>query len=136
MLISLMTTESLDFERDDPTQPGSYNDDGVWVEAEKITIEYVEGNLQPFRTGNNLLKNGEYRRITDAGYSADDARIFYTKTKLQTDSPHTKRKADRTLIDGLWYNVFSVKDWNRYGLHSDHYECILVREDQAVIENP
>lgn len=130
MPISLMTTESLDFERD---SAGGYLDaGGNWVESTKTTLEYVEGNLQPFRTGNNLLKNGEYRQITDAGYSASDARIFYTKTRLRTANQFTKTKADRTQIDGLWYNVFSVKDWSRYGLGSDHYECILVREDQPV----
>ncbi len=130
MPISLMTTESLDFERD--SGPGRLDTAGKWVEPTKTAIEYVEGNLQPFRTGNNLLKNGEYRAITDAGYSASDARIFYTATRLNTANQFTKTKADRTQIDGLWYNVFSVKDWARYGLGCDHYEVILVREDQAV----
>ena len=137
MMVSLLKTDMLDFERDDPNTKGRYDNTGKWVEAPKILIEYVEGNLQPFRTGNNILKNGEYRRMTKAGYSADDARIFYTDTRLLTENQFLSRKADRTQIDGLWFFVFSVKDWKRYGLTLDHYECILVREDQpAVAESP
>ena len=133
MPISLMKTESLDFERDDLTSAGRFDSQGKYVPAGTVSLNYVEGNLQPFRTGNNILKNGDYRRMTEAGYSAEDAKIFYTPTKLYSDNQFTKRKADRTTIDGFPYKVFSVKDWKRYGLGADHYEVILVRSDQPAV---
>ena len=130
MPISLLKTSSLTFTRDNAD--GYIGLEGLPIPSTTTELTEVQGSLQPFRTGNNILKNGDYQILTQAGYSSDDARIFYTKTRLQTTNQHLKRKADLTTIDGLTYFVFSVKDWSSYGLFTDHYECILAREDQSV----
>lgn len=128
-MISLLETRILSFVRDDPNSKGYYDENRRYVEASKLPPIQVEGNMQPFKAGNNLLRDGEHRLITEQGYNADDARIFYSATKLNPLDPFAKTKADRTTIDGHSYFVFSAKDWSGYGLSAEHYEYILVRED-------
>ncbi len=124
MSIRLLKGKTLSFTRDDPASVGYYDINGVWVEAGDITIS-ATGSLQPY-TGTS---NGEMQQIINSGYSAIDLRVFYTKTKLQTLNQFTKIKPDQTTIDGLTYDVFSVKDWNISSLSTSHYKALLARKD-------
>jgi hypothetical protein len=64
--------------------------------------------------------------------TANDARVVFTETKLQTSSQFTKIQADETTIDSLIYECFEVEDWNQYSLSTDHFRCIFVRKDEDV----
>lgn len=123
MTISLMKKITLSFVRDDVSNKGYYDTSGDWVEATTKTVS-LEGSLQPFSS----MANGEVRAIEAAGYSSSDVRVFYTKDILYTLNQHTGIKPDQTTIDGLTYDVFSVKDWNISGLDSSHYKALLARK--------
>ena len=133
--MGVLETSELSFLRDDPDKKGYYSETtGQWVEATDLLAIKAKGSLQPFRSGNSLLKQGIVQRITERGYFSEDARVFYTDILLKTASQFDSIKADETTIDGHTYFVFSVKNWAVFQSSLDHYECILVRNDNVTGE--
>ena len=133
--MGVLETSSLSFIRDDPNNKGYFSETtGQWVEADNLTAIKAKGSLQPFRSGNSLLKQGIVQRITERGYFSDDARVFYTDVLLKTVDQFTSTKADETTIDGHTYFVFSVKNWAIFQSSLDHYEYLLVRNDNPTGE--
>lgn len=124
MSLFLMKETTLSFLRDDPDNIGYYDTSGEWVEASNLPIA-ATGSLQPY-TG---IGNGEMQKILNNGYSAVDLRVFYTETKIQTLNQFSKTKPDQTVIEGLTYDAFSIKDWNVSSLSSSHYKVLLARKD-------
>ena len=133
--MGIIETSELSFLRDDPDNKGYFSETtGQWVEADDLQPFKAKGSLQPFRSGNSLLKQGTVQRITEQGYFSEDSRVFYTSTLLKTVSQFSGTKPDETTIDAHTYFVFSVKDWTTLGSTMGHYECLLVRNDNPTGE--
>ena len=120
-VIKLLRTSTLTITRFD-AQP-ELLESGKYSGVTTSTFD-IQCSLQPFK--------GIAQKVLPDGYKADDARLVYTQTKLNTTSQFTKVQADETQIDGLTYECFLVEDWNQFNLSTDHYRCIFVRKDQAV----
>ena len=97
---------------------------GRFAPAATSTPIVIECSIQPFA--------GIKQVILPSGMTANDARVVFTTTELQTSSQFTKIQADETTIDSLVYECFEVQDWNQYSMVPDHYMCIFVRKDQSV----
>lgn len=122
MGIRLFRTHTLPITRANPNS--GYKDPTTkrWVRGTD-TVTNVQGNLQPYRAGITRMELPE-------GVMASDARLFITKTLIQTATEQTNTEADSTTIDGLVYECFNVEPWQGYNLKAEHYYCIFIRRDK------
>ena len=84
----------------------------------------IECSIQPFRLGDRQL-------VLPEGTLAEDSRFVYTSADnlLRTVSQFGKTLADTTVIDGRVYEAFNANDWTGFGLRTDNYKVIFVRQD-------
>lgn len=115
----LMSRTPLTFNR---TGAGYWDESGRWVEG-GITPIATTGSLQPFKDGNK-------QTILPEGRRADEAYLYFTKTKINTANQFDDTNPDTVEIDGREYYALAVEDWSRHGLASDHYKVTLLRKDQ------
>ena len=105
-----------------PAEPG-YWENGEWVEPPDTSVP-IRCSIQPYQL------NSEDLLILPAGMSSKDSLVVFTKTQIKTVSQYTQTEADTTVIDGLTYVAFKVKNWARHtSLRTAHYEVTFVRED-------
>lgn len=104
-------------------EEGYLDENGKWFYGNTEQVIPIKCSLQPYVSGN------QERELPD-GVSATDARYVFTKTKILQSDDRTGIKADETVVEGIRYQCFRVKDYNMYGLPTDHYECIFVRKDK------
>lgn len=103
------------------------NEFGEIVEGTPIN-KSVQGSLQAIRTG------GTVARSLPEGIRTSDARFFYTKTNLQLADEGLKVSSAYTTIDGKKFTIFSEEDNTGFGLKTDHYKYLLVRESPKTFE--
>lgn len=85
----------------------------------------VRGSLQPFRLG-------DVTTVLPEGKRAEDARMFYTKTRLRASNSVTQTPADTVVINGEVFEVFNNGDWATTTILTglSHYKVILLRQGQ------
>lgn len=127
-MLSLFKTSTITITRDDGG--GFWDDKGRWVNDPTPPAPFdIQCSIQPFRLSDT-------QTILPEGKEAGDALIVYTTTSLKTvQQISTKETADTTVIDGLSYEAFNVENWSRYGLSTDHFKVIFIRDDQATNGN-
>lgn len=118
-MISLLKTSALTFQR---ATNGYYNQSGNWVDSDTTDPIVTEGSLQPYQRGTHSI-------VLPEGITEYDSLTYYTTVQLKSASQFTEEEADFTTIDGFKYIVFDVKNWSRFGLTTDNFECLLVRKD-------
>ncbi len=101
----------------DPNSP--IGNMGNSIGYEDFTIEAT--SLQPI-TGKTLQALPEGYRVK-AQYS------FWTKTEIRGLQQGTDQLPDEILIDGLWYSIYSFKDWTRTSFLI-HSHCVAILDDQ------
>lgn len=91
---------------------------GLWVDGKWQAFKFY-ASLQPMGPRDfQLLPEGDRFK---------DTRKLYTETKLLVGSVNKKQAADLVCIDGEWYQVRQVEDWNNH-LNLKHYKVIVIRD--------
>ena len=106
-----------------PAEGEGYYENGEWVPPSDTTID-IRCSIQPYQlTSEDML-------ILPAGLSSKDSLVVFTKTQVKTVSQYTQTEADTTIIDGLTYVAFKVKNWARHtSFKMAHYQVTFVRKD-------
>lgn len=117
-MISLLKTHSVTIYR--YPYPATLNMDGTFTDSRKINMT-VEGSLQPYQ-------KGIVQTALPSGYSVEDSRIFFTKEKLNTSSQTKDLKPDEMIIDGQVFFANFSQPFTGFGLQSDHYAVLFLRE--------
>ena len=99
-----------------------YDDNYNWIKGTPTETPF-KCSLQPMNRGQDV-------KILPEGVSAKDAYIVLTKTELLEDDEFLKQKADEVEIRGRIFKIHNVSPWVGNGLKSDHYRCILIRNDK------
>ena len=94
----------------------------LWVEGAKDIDLTIKCSLQPVR--------GRSRLLLPDGVRAVDSKLVLTKTELLISDDLTEQEADTVIVKDLPYKVINVEDWTGFGLTTDHYRCIIIREDK------
>lgn len=99
--------------------PGAYVN-GIWVPGSTSTIT-VKGNEQP-------LPGQEVMMLPDS-FRSKDLRKFFTLTFLNSIEDGQGIVPDKVEIEGVYFEVHKRK---RYQMGPrNHYECVLIREEQS-----
>lgn len=126
MAISLLRTHTQVFTwLGDAITQGFVDKNGNWIPPVDTSDSITSyGSLQPYSTGNSRLVLPEGMREKDAclWYSTDDIRSLDDAEKLEPAV---------TNIRGNVYEVAKKADWTGYGLSTDHYEYLLVKQTPA-----
>jgi len=102
------------------TSPGDYDNYGNWIEGAEETFE-VKGNQQP-------LPGDEIVMVPEA-FRSRDVRKFFSITRLNSMEEESSQNPDKVQIDGIWFSVLKRKEY-QMGVR-DHYEFVLIREEQS-----
>ena len=86
---------------------------------EDFTIEAA--SLQPI--------SGKTLQALPDGYRSKAQYSFWTKTEIKAIQQGTDQLSDQILIDGLWYSIYSLKDWTRTSFLI-HRHCVALLDDQ------
>lgn len=100
-----------------------YYQDGEWVNSSSVESINIRCSIQPFGTAK------EHRIVAPAGFTARDAQVVFTKTKLKTVDQFSVAEADRATIDNHEYIAKTVENWSRHNIRSSHYQVLFVRRD-------
>lgn len=89
--------------------------------------------LTPFKIEATSLQpiDGQTLQNLDEGLRKKARYVFYTPTPIRSVERITKDDkffSDQIKIDGIWYSVYSVQDWNRTSFLS-HNQCVAIQED-------
>lgn len=101
---------------------GSYNEDGIWVDAVTFSEEEIRCCLQPF-------KDGSVKQFLPEGVMEKDSKVLITETKLIGSSEESNTQNDIIIIDGVDYDVFQIENWNGLSRIRAYY-TILIRSDK------
>lgn len=93
---------------------------GNSVDYEEFTIEAA--SLQPI--------SGKTLQALPEGYRSKAQYSFWTKTDIRGIQQGTEQLPDMILIDGLWYSIYSLKDWTRTSFLI-HTHCVAILDDQS-----
>ena len=99
---------------------GYYKRGGEWVAGTTSSFT-IQASVQPYQ-------KSEQQIVLPEGVTENDARLVMTKSQLQTASEYNNNNADTTVIEGLVYEAFSVKNWTLY--NTSHNECVFIRKDK------
>ena len=72
--------------------------------------------------------DGEALETLPEGERTSDAILVMTRTPLRTGSQFEGTRADEVIVDGVRYQVRTVKRWPSV---LPHYECVCTRVDEA-----
>lgn len=89
------------------------DDWGFPVESSPTTLN-TRGSLEP-------LSYGERLRILPEGYATNEAKLYYTKTKLI--------QRDECTINGKTFMVMDIDDWTTNNSRLSHYEVVLMAKE-------
>jgi len=92
---------------------------GNSIGYEEFTIE--SSSLQPI--------SGKTLQALPGGYRSKPQYSFWTKTDIRGIQQGTDQLPDEILIDGLWYSIYSLKDWTRTTFLI-HTHCVAILDDQ------
>lgn len=101
----------------DPSSP--IGNMGSSIVYEDFTIE--SSSLQPI--------SGKTLQALPEGYRSKAQYSFWTKTDIRGIQQGTNQLPDEILIDGLWYSIYSLKDWTRTTFLI-HTHCVAILDDQ------
>lgn len=85
-------------------------------------FEIEAASLQPI--------SGKTLQALPEGYRSKAQYSFWTKTPIQGIQQGTDQLPDMILIDGLWYSIYSLKDWTRTSFLI-HTHCVAILDDQS-----
>lgn len=92
---------------------------GSSIAYEDFTIE--SSSLQPI--------SGKTLQALPEGYRSKAQYSFWTKTDIRGIQQGTNQLPDEILIDGLWYSIYSLRDWTRTTFLI-HTHCVAILDDQ------
>lgn len=92
---------------------------GNSIAYEDFTIEAA--SLQPI--------SGKTLQALPEGYRSKAQYSFWTKTPIRGIEQGTDQLPDLIFIDGLWYSIYSLKDWTRTSFLI-HIHCVAILDDQ------
>lgn len=101
--------------------------DGRWTQG-AISTKSVVGSLQSSRKGR---RQGHQTVKLPEGLHSKDIRYFYTKEYIQVPDEFNSLSSATTQIDGQTFYFFDREDNTGYGLMSDHYVYVLIRQSRV-----
>lgn len=96
---------------------------GIPREGDPTLIE-TEGNLQPYKSGQESLSTPE-------GMKLRGCFVYYTKTPLNAVDNYNNTPPDEVDLEGIKYEAYSSEPWQDLRSKTSHYKVVLKKKGEA-----